>query len=60
MDKIRSVCKKVKSGVRRFMDKTVNTCRDLLSSKENRLVVGLTLIDIGVALTASVYIKIPN
>lgn len=60
MDKIRGVFRKMKSGVKKYMSKTIDACKEVLSNKESRLVVGLSFIGLGVALTMSVYMKIPN
>lgn len=60
MSKVKIFIRKVKSEVKKAMGKTIDTCKDILTNKETRLIIGLSLIGIGVALTSSVYMKIPN
>ena len=35
-------------GIKRFMNEKINTCKELLSSSQNRLVIGLVLVGAGV------------
>ena len=50
--------------IKRFMNKKVQACKDVLSSAENRLILGLiflgTGIGLGGGLIASAYIHLPN
>lgn len=46
-------------GVKRFMDKKAQMCKDILSSDKNKLAIGLVLIGAGIGLVASVYIPLP-
>lgn len=58
-NKIKNVCK----GAKRFVDKKVEACKDILSSSQNRLVIGFIIlgagIGIGGGLIASAYIHAP-
>ena len=58
-NKIKNVCK----GAKRFVDKKIETCKEILSSSQNRLVIGFIIfgagIGIGGGLIASAYIHAP-
>ena len=58
-NKIKNVCK----GAKRFVDKKIGTCKEILSSSQNRLVIGFIIlgagIGIGRGLIASAYIHAP-
>lgn len=47
-------------GVKRYMDKKIETCKEILSSAQNRLVIGLIFGGLSVGLIASAYIHIPT
>ena len=51
-------------GLKRFMNEKVQACKDVLSSAENRLILGLiflgTGIGLGGGLIASAYIHLPS
>ena len=61
-NKIKNVCK----GAKRFVDKKIEACKDILSSSQNRITVGLLVIGAGIGivavgggLIASAYIHAP-
>ena len=39
-NKIKNVCK----GAKRFVDKKIETCKEILSSSQNRLVIGFIIL----------------
>lgn len=47
-------------GIKRFMNEKINTCKELLSSSQNRLVIGLVLVGAGVGFVASAYMHVPK
>ena len=47
-------------GLKRFMNEKVQACKDVLSSAENRLILGLIMMGLGGGLIASAYIHLPN
>ena len=60
-DKIRSIRK----GIKRYVDEKVEACKEILSSAQNRLILGLMIIGVGVgmvglggSLVASAYIHV--
>ena len=57
-DKIRNIRK----GIKRYVDEKVEACKEILSSAQNRLILGLMVIGVGVglggSLVASAYIHV--
>lgn len=47
-------------GVKKFMSEKINTCQEILSSAQNRLIIGLVMIGAGVGFVASAYIRVPK
>lgn len=57
------VISKVKDGLKMGKEKAVSTIVGIgkaLKDKENRLIIGMTLVGIGGAFIASCYVKIPQ
>ena len=52
--------KKAGRGIKRFMNEKINTCKEILSSAQNRLVIGLVLVGAGVGFVASAYMRVPE
>ena len=56
--------KKLRKGIKKFVDDKVKACKDALSEANNRLILGLIILGIGVGLggglIASAYISVPN
>lgn len=50
--------RKIGKGIKCFMDKKVQTCKEILSSAENRLILGLILLGMSSGLIASAYIRV--
>lgn len=53
---------KIKKGfkeVKRYMDKKVQMCKDVLSSRTNRAIAGMILGGLSIGLIASAYISLP-
>ena len=53
---------KIKKGlkeVKRYMDKKVQMCKDVLSSRTNRAITGMILGGLSIGLIASAYISMP-
>lgn len=53
---------KIKKGfkeVKRYMDKKVQMCKDVLSSRTNRAIAGMILSGLSIGLIASAYISLP-
>ena len=45
--------KKIGKGIKRFMTEKVEACKEILSSAQNRLVLGLIFVGLGGGLSAS-------
>lgn len=45
-------------GVKKFMTDKIQECKEILSSAQNRLILGLILLGMGGGLISSAYIKI--
>ena len=64
MNMIKSILSKTRKGIKQFVDKKIEACKEILSSAQNRLTLGLMVIGIGVglggALVASAYMKVPE
>lgn len=54
------IIKNVERGIRKFMEKKVKECADILSSAQNRLIVGFVMVGAGVGFIASAYIRAPK
>ncbi|MDO5540823.1 MAG: GTP-binding protein [Eubacteriales bacterium] len=54
------VIKKVGRGIKEFMDEKIKTCKEILSSAQNRLIVGFVMVGAGVGFIASAYIRAPK
>ena len=54
-NKIKNACK----GAKRFVDKKIEACKEILSNRQNRLIIGLVLFGTGVGFIASAYIHAP-
>lgn len=52
--------KKIFKEVKRIMNEKIKVCKDVLTSKENRAVVGIIVIGLGVGLVVSAYIPMPS
>lgn len=53
---------KIKKGfkeVKRYMDKKVQMCKDVLSSRTDRAIAGMILGGLSIGLIASAYISLP-
>ena len=51
---------KIKRGIKRFVEDRVKTCEEVLSSAQNRLILGLIATGLGIGLIASAYIRVPQ
>lgn len=58
------ILKKAGRGIKRFMDKKINTCKEILLSAKNRAVLGaiimMTGIGLGGGLLISAYMPMPK
>lgn len=54
-----NILRKAGRGIKKFMSEKINTCKEILSSAQNRLVIGLVMIGTGVGFVVSAYIKAP-
>lgn len=54
------ILRKAGRGIRGLMSEKINTCKDILSSAQNRLVLGLVMIGTGVGFVTSAYIRVPK
>lgn len=54
------IIKKAGRGIKRFMNEKVHTCKEILSSAQNRLVIGLVLVGAGIGFVASAYMRVPK
>ena len=54
------ILQKAGRGVKKFMSEKINTCKEILSSAQNRLIIGLVMIGPGVGFVASAYIRVPK
>ena len=69
-DRLRKLGNKVKSlgkKAKNYMDEKIKSCVDIVSSAQNRLIMGLVVMGVGVGvvgvgagLVASAYIRVPN
>ena len=49
---------KIGKGIKGFANNKIQTCKDILSEAQNRLILGLILLGLGGGLVASAYIRI--
>lgn len=58
------ILQKAGRGIRRFMSEKVNTCKEILSSAQNRLILGILImttgIGVGGGLIISAYAPMPK
>ena len=54
------ILQKAGRGVKKFMSEKINTCKEILSSAQNRLIIGLVMIGTGVGFVAYAYIRVPK
>ena len=52
--------RKAGRGLKRTMEKKIKDCTEVLSSAQNRLIVGLVMVGAGVGFIASAYMKAPT
>ena len=52
--------KKIRKGIKRFMNEKIETYKEVLATAENRLILGLIFVGTGVGLIASAYIHVTN
>lgn len=50
--------KKVGKGISQYMDNKINSCKEILLDSQNRLVLGLIAVGLGIGFVASAYIKV--
>ena len=55
--------RKIGKGIKKFVNNKIQTCKEVLTDAQNRLVIGLVIlgagIGIGGGLIASAYLKVP-
>lgn len=44
-------------GIKRFMNEKLKACKEILSSAQNRLIIGLISIGFGIGLVTSAYLR---
>lgn len=59
MNTIKSILSKTRKGIKKFVEEKVEACKEILSSAQNRLTIGLVFAGVGVALIISAYTKAP-
>lgn len=47
-------------GIKKFVDNKIQACKEILSSAQNRLILGLIMTGLGLGLIASAYIQVTN
>ncbi len=52
--------RKAGRDIKTAMEKKIKTCTEVLSSAQNRLIVGLVMVGTGVGFIASAYMKAPT
>ena len=52
--------KKAGGNIKKFMDDKIKACKEILSSAQNRLIIGFVMVGAGVGLIASAYIRAPK
>ena len=46
-------------GITRLMNEKVQACKEIMSSAQNRLIIGLIAFGLGIGLIASAYLHVP-
>lgn len=57
---IKNSTKKIRKGLKKMVDERVTVCKEILSSAQNRLIVGLIIVGLGSGFIISAYIKAPE
>ena len=61
---MRCFVRNIGRGIKKVMDEKIKTCQEILSSAQNRLIMGLVILGLGVGLggglIASAYIRVPK
>lgn len=57
---LKRTIRKIGKGFKRRMDKKVEVCKEMLSSAEIRLILGLIMAGMSAGLIASAYIHVPT
>lgn len=52
--------RKFGKGIKKFVKEKVETCKEILSSAQNRLILGLIATGVGAGLIASAFIRIQD
>lgn len=52
--------RKLGKGIKKFVKEKVETCKEILSSAQNRLILGLIATGVGAGLIASAFIRIQD
>lgn len=64
MNTIKSILSKTRKGIKKFVEEKIKACKEILSSAQNRLTLGLMIFGVGVglggALILSAYMKVPE
>lgn len=64
MNTIKSILSKTRKGIKKFVEEKIEACKEILSSAQNRLTLGLMIFGVGVglggALILSAYMKVPE
>lgn len=68
MNTIKSILSKTRKGIKKFVEEKIEACKEILSSAQNRLTLGLMILGIGVGvgvglggtLILSAYMKVPE
>lgn len=55
---------KARWGIKKFMNEKINTCKEILSSAQNRLILGILILTTGIGvgggLIISAYVSVPK
>lgn len=64
MNTIKSILSKTRKGIKKFVEEKIEACKEILSSVQNHLTLGLMIFGVGVglggALILSAYMKVPE
>lgn len=64
MNTIKSILSKTRKGIKKFVEEKIEACKEILSSAQNHLTLGLMIFGVGVglggALILSAYMKVPE
>lgn len=55
---LKNVVLELGKGIKRFMNEKLKACKEILSSAQNRLIIGLISIGFGIGLVASAYLRV--